>query len=79
MAVATDAGPIYVFETATGTKIAELVGHTDAVKKVAFHPLKEWLLSASWDQTIRLWDVKAARTTKIFRGHQGKVGHTRSN
>lgn len=79
MAVATDAGPIYVFETATGTKIAELVGHTDAVKKIAFHPSKEWLLSGSWDRTIRLWDVKAARTTKIFSGHQGKVGHIQLN
>jgi WD40 repeat protein len=34
MAVATDAGPIYVFDTATGTKIAELTGHSDGAARL---------------------------------------------
>ena len=40
---------------------ATLEGHTDLVWSVAFRPNGVMLASASWDQTVRLWNVNTGR------------------
>eukprot|EP00735_Rhodelphis_limneticus_P004342 TRINITY_DN15921_c0_g1::TRINITY_DN15921_c0_g1_i1::g.22464::m.22464 TRINITY_DN15921_c0_g1::TRINITY_DN15921_c0_g1_i1::g.22464 ORF type:complete len:263 (+),score=54.84,sp/A5D7H2/STRN3_BOVIN/40.84/1e-62,WD40/PF00400.27/0.28,WD40/PF00400.27/4.9e-06,WD40/PF00400.27/59,WD40/PF00400.27/3.3e-09,WD40/PF00400.27/1.8e+03,WD40/PF00400.27/0.0015,Nucleoporin_N/PF08801.6/4.8e+02,Nucleoporin_N/PF08801.6/0.028,Nucleoporin_N/PF08801.6/0.17 TRINITY_DN15921_c0_g1_i1:528-1316(+) len=35
------------------------VGHTDAVWEIVEHPVREWLLSASSDGSVRLWSLDA--------------------
>ncbi|MDM8554485.1 caspase family protein [Desulfococcaceae bacterium HSG7] len=41
-----------------------LTGHTDNVRSAAFTPDGKYLLSGSWDKTIRLWDGKSGRFIK---------------
>jgi len=45
----------------------ELKGHSNAVEKVLFNPLKEFeLASCSGDGTVRFWDTKSRScTTKL--------------
>ena len=39
-------------------------GHDKEVWSVAFHPNNRYLLSASWDTTVRMWDFKTGNEVK---------------
>ncbi|MEO0585796.1 MAG: caspase family protein, partial [Bacteroidota bacterium] len=46
----------------------EMRGHYDPILHLAFHPLGQYILSASEDKTLRLWEVKTGTPVKIYRG-----------
>ena len=50
-----------------------LRGHHDWVNSVKIHGPSNTLLSASDDLTVRLWDLNARATVRIFEGHVGQV------
>lgn len=50
---------LHVLATATTKQQATLLGHTDAVLKVACSRDGCWALSASQDRTVRLWNLAA--------------------
>ena len=56
-----DDGTIELWDVATGKLIQTLVGHTDGVKALAFSPDGRVLASASWDRTIKLWDIASGK------------------
>ena len=60
-------------EVAAGPLKAIFVGHTDHVWSVAFSPDGGTLASASWDHTVRLWDVETRQHKKILIGHTGNI------
>jgi WD40 repeat protein len=49
-------------------------GHTDAVYAVAFSPDGKFLVTASFDNTLKLWE---AATGKEIRTYAGTTGHTK--
>src|SRR5579871_777052 len=53
--------------------IQELHGHHDAVYAVAFRPDGEQMATASFDHTIKIWDVATGHVVRTFTGHQDKV------
>ena len=59
--------------TLTATFIGRLLGHIDYVRSLQFHHTHEWVLSASDDQTIRIWDWKSRRLITVFTGHEHYV------
>ena len=58
---------------ATAKLKATLEGHTDNVWSVAFRPNSNMLASASWDQTVRLWNVDAGRLLHTLTEHTDTV------
>src|SRR6516164_3110342 len=62
-----------IASTARGQAIQELLGHHAAVYAVAFRPDGERMASASFDHTIKIWDVDAGRVVRTIVGHQDKV------
>ena len=50
-----------------------LVGHTGAVRSVAFDRAGELLLSGGHDNTVRLWNATSGEPLKTLRGHGSRV------
>ncbi|KAH6597274.1 hypothetical protein BASA50_004625 [Batrachochytrium salamandrivorans] len=50
-----------------------LTGHNHFVSDVVISSDGQFALSASWDKTLRLWDLNTGKTTRQFVGHTNDV------
>jgi WD40 repeat protein len=50
-----------------------LTGHTNSVIRPAFLPVANTLAGASWDATVRVWDVSDGRLLQTLAGHTDQV------
>jgi hypothetical protein len=66
-------GLVRVVEVPGGTVLHEFEGHSDVVFGLAFRPDDGQLASASFDQTVRLWNLVIGRSDGVFRGHSDFV------
>jgi WD40 repeat protein len=53
----------------TGKRIRTFKGHNNWIKSVCFSPDGKTALSGSWDNTIKLWEVKTGKCIRTFKGH----------
>ena len=53
-----------------------LTGHNHFVSDLSLSSDNTFLLSSSWDKTIRLWDLRAQKTSRRFVGHSKEVFST---
>jgi len=50
------------------------IGHTEKIYSVHFHPLASGVLaSASYDMTVRIWDVDSGEECILLQGHADTV------
>jgi len=59
------------------TPIARMTGHQQLVNQVCFSPDGRWVLSASFDKSLRLWDGVNGKFVATLRGHVGPVYQVR--
>lgn len=72
LAVAGLRGIVKVIDTVRRSLILTLSGHGDEIYDMKFSPTDKWLLlTASKDESLRLWNVKSATCIAIFAGHEG--------
>ena len=53
--------------------IRTLSRHTYLVTSCAISPAGDYIVSTSWDQTLRVWDARTGKEQRTLRGHAGKV------
>ncbi len=66
-------GDLRLYQTSDWKLIATLRGHDDVVFSLAFRPDGARLASASFDHSVRLWDVKSHATLKEYHHHSDFV------
>jgi hypothetical protein len=66
-------GDLRLFQTADWKLQTVLGGHEDVVASVAFSPDGKRLASASFDKTVRTWDLAAHKTEHVLTGHSDFV------
>jgi len=60
-------------QAAYGTPMKRLRGHSHFVSDVVVSSCGQFAVSASWDKTLRLWDLERGVTTTRFVGHTHDV------
>ncbi len=63
----------FCFAQYRAPEIRVQIGHTDIITQTALSPDGKHALSASWDKTIKLWEVVTGRLVRTFEGHDGRV------
>jgi len=60
-------------EKIVGKALKSLSGHNHFVSSLAISKDSNFLVSGSWDKTVRLWDLNTFKTKKILKGHTKDV------
>ncbi|XP_069438086.1 periodic tryptophan protein 2 homolog isoform X3 [Ovis canadensis] len=64
---AQDSFEVFIWSMQTGRLLDVLSGHEGPISGLCFNPMKSVLASASWDRTVRLWDMADSwRTTETL-------------
>ena len=64
---------VRLWDTATGTALQTLEGHSGWVTSVVFSPDARSVASGSDDETVRLWDTATGAPLQTLKGHSGAV------
>uniref|UniRef100_A0A8B9CCF0 PWP2 small subunit processome component n=1 Tax=Anser brachyrhynchus TaxID=132585 RepID=A0A8B9CCF0_9AVES len=59
-----DSFEIYIWSMQSGRLLDVLAGHEGPISSLSFNPVKCVLASASWDKTVKLWDMLDSWRTK---------------
>ncbi|KYO43636.1 denticleless protein homolog isoform X1 [Alligator mississippiensis] len=72
LAVANEEGFVRLYDTESQTKqiFKEWLAHSNAVFDIAWVPGEHRIVTASGDQTAKVWDVRAGELLGICKGHQ---------
>ena len=62
-----------LWDPRAGTTLSTLYGHKNTVTKVAWNDNGNWLLTASRDQLIKLYDIRKMKEMTSFKGHHKEV------
>jgi len=58
-----------VFGTCKGNVLKVFKGHQDKISSIAFSPNGKSIITGSWDNTARLWDLQG-NIPQVYKGHE---------
>ena len=70
---AGDDGSLWKFSTRDGRLIKRFEGHTAKVVGLAVSQDGNFAVTASWDRTARIWNLKTGAAGPVLEGHKGPV------
>jgi WD40 repeat protein/serine/threonine protein kinase len=74
LVVALEDNTLILLDTTTGQVIGQpLKGHKARIASIAFSSDGKRIVSGSYDQTVRLWDVASGQSINTFNGHTNAV------
>lgn len=73
LATTTSKQTVILWNTATGEKLHELLGHIGDIRSVAFSPDNSLLASGSKDNTVKVWDLRTGKTRETHKGHTDEI------
>lgn len=77
MVTASDDFTMYLWEPSKSSKpITRMTGHQKLVNHVSFSPDGRYIVSSSFDNSIKLWDGRDGKFLATFRGHVAPVYQT---
>ncbi len=53
--------------------VRTLKGHTYRVNSVSFSPNGKYIISGSWDETLKLWQTESGEEIRTFKGYEYRV------
>lgn len=72
-ALGTGSGMVYLFDTATGQLLRELIAHTNAVRAVCIPPDCNQIVTCGDDGRICIWNAESGKLLHQLSGHTGPV------
>lgn len=73
----TTYGELHCSDLTNGTVLWEGRMHSNIVWSIQFSDDDRFILTSSWDQTVKLWDVQSGECLKTFIGHRASVQDVR--
>jgi WD40 repeat protein len=73
LAVAAEDRSIFLWNMTSGEMLGRLLGHTDRIAALAWHPDGRRLVSAAWDGTARVWDTLTCLPMILLNSHDSQV------
>ena len=70
---------VRVWDPRTGKRITKFVGHTDNVRNILINEAGDTIMTASSDQTVKVWSMAAGRCTHTLTMHNDSVWTLYSN
>lgn len=64
---------IQKFGTVSGKELTSLSGHNSMVLSLVYSPDGKYVLSGSWDKTLKLWNADSNTEIRTFNGHSSYV------
>ncbi|KAJ1968708.1 rRNA-processing protein utp21 [Dispira parvispora] len=69
LVIASDDLVIRVYDTTTYTMVRKFIGHTNRITSLMFSPDGRWVVSSSFDATVRTWDLPSGHLVDWFEVH----------
>ncbi|CAJ0963615.1 unnamed protein product, partial [Mesorhabditis belari] len=65
--------PVKLWDAMSGKCVSTLQHHKSSVMSVEFNQNGNWLLTASRDQLVKMYDIRTMKVMRNFRGHKKEV------
>ncbi|MCB8980699.1 MAG: hypothetical protein H6657_25085 [Ardenticatenaceae bacterium] len=73
LATGNSTGYINIFNANTGEEVGNIHGHIDDIVKLAFTHNGQYLATASWDGTVKLWDIASKQLITIYHNGDNEI------